>query len=162
MDRKQLLVAGAAAGAGTLAAAAPAAARSGDQGLVGSWFSTITAVSPPLGSFNGLMSVHEGGVVTEARRYFVAPPPPFPPLLETSGHGAWERRGNRSYEIFFRFLLQEPPPGAGNPIGTDNIRLRVELDGDRLVGTFHSEVKDVAGTVLIAVDGTYEAERIRV
>src|SRR5687768_11093609 len=100
MNRKQLFVAGAAAGAASVAGAGPAAAKSGDQGAVGSWFGTVTATNPPLGSFASLLSILDGGVVTESRRYYVVPPPPFPELLETTGHGAWKRTDNRSYEIF--------------------------------------------------------------
>jgi hypothetical protein len=166
MDRKQLLKTGAAAGAGVLVAAGPAGADDGNgnasNAAVGSWFGTVTATNPPLGSFNSILSIHEGGVVNESRRYYVVPPPPFPNLLETTGHGAWKRTGRRSVELFFRFLLQEPPPSAGNPIGTDNIRIKATLDADgqHLVGTFVSQVKDTAGTVLIQVEGTYTAERI--
>jgi hypothetical protein len=164
MNRKQLLAAGAAAGAAGLAGAGTAAAKTGDQGAVGSWFGTVTATNPPLGSFASILSLLEGGVTIESRRYYVVPPPPFPELLETTGHGAWTRTGNREYEIFFRFLLQQPPPSAGAPIGTDNIRLFLAYDpaADTLGGTFVSQVKDNAGNILIQVEGTYTAERITV
>jgi hypothetical protein len=148
-------------------AAAPANALAkggGDQRPVGSWFGTVTAVNPPLGSFDEMLSLLEGGVAIESRRYYVVPPPPFPNLLETTGHGAWKRVGNRRYEVFFRFLLQEPPPSTGSPIGTDNIHLRIRHDPDTetLSGTFVSQVRDVAGNLLIQVEGTYEASRITV
>jgi hypothetical protein len=165
MDRKQLLKTGAAVGAGALVAAGPAQADDDNShSAVGSWFGTVTATNPPLGSFNDVLSIHDAGVVTESRRYYVVPPPPFPNLLETTGHGAWKRTGKRSVEAFFRFLLQEPPPSTGSPIGTDNIRLKVTLspDGQKLSGTFASDVKDNAGNVLIHVEGTYEADRITV
>lgn len=165
MNRKQLLKTGAAAGAGALVATGPAHAMS-DQGAAGSWFGTVTATNPPLGQFTSLLSIHEGGVVTESRRYYVVPPVEsgFPNLLETSGHGAWERTGNRAYEIFFRFLLQQPPPSAGAPIGTDNVRLNLayDRDADTLGGTFVSQVRDNAGNLLIQVEGTYTATRIAV
>jgi len=163
VNRKQLLKTGAAAGAGALVAAGPAQAQSG-QGAVGSWFGTVTATNPPLGSFGEMLSILDGGVAIESRRYYVVPPPPFPNLLETTGHGAWERTGNRTYEVFFRFFLQEPPPSTGSPIGTDNIRLTLTYDAsaDTLTGTFVSQVKDNGGNMLIQVEGTYEATRIRV
>jgi hypothetical protein len=168
MDRKQLLKTGAAVGAGTLVGVAPAQAddnrdESGNR-AIGSWFGTVTATNPPLGSFSDILSIHEGGVVTESRRYYVVPPPPFPNLLETTGHGAWKRTGHGSVELFFRFLLQEPPPSSGSPIGTDNIRITATLDagGQKLTGTFVSQVKDNAGNVLIQVEGTYAADRITV
>lgn len=165
MDRRKLLGTGGVAA--VAAAVGPAAAKAeggGDQGAVGSWFGTVTATNPPLGSFSELLSLLEGGVAIESRRYYVVPPPPFPNLLETTGHGAWKRTGNRRYEVFFRFLLQEPPVSAGNPIGTDNIRLEIAYDpaAQTLSGTFVSQVKDVADNVLIQVEGTYEAKRITV
>jgi hypothetical protein len=165
MNRKQLLKTGAAAGAGALVATGPAHAAS-DQGAVGSWFGTVTATNPPLGQFTSLLSIHEGGVVNESRRYYVVPPVEsgIPDLLETTGHGAWRRTGNRAYEIFFRFLLQQAPESTGAPIGTDNIRLQLtyDRDADTLAGTFVSQVKDNAGTMLIQVEGTYTATRITV
>jgi hypothetical protein len=167
MDRKQLLKTGAVAGAGALVAAGPAAAHGNDDddtGVVGSWFGTVTATNPPLGSFNDLLTIHDDGTVVESRRYYVVAPPPFPNLLETTGHGAWKQKGRKPVEAFFRFLLQEPPPSTGNPIGTDNIRLSLAVDrsGQKLTGTFVSQVKDNDGNVLIQVEGTYTAERITV
>jgi hypothetical protein len=167
MDRKQLLKTGAAARAGALVAAAPAQADEGNgSAAVGSRFGTVTATNPPLGSSSELLTIHEGGVVTESRRYYVVPPVEsgFPNLLETTGHGAWKRAGNRSYELFFRFLLQQPPVSPGAPIGTDNIRLNLsyDRDADTLGGTFVSQVRDNAGNLLIQVEGTYTATRIAV
>ena len=68
MDRRRLFTAG---GAAALAAAAgkSALADGGNQGIVGSYFGTVTAVNPPLGSFNDVISFHEGGVVTESRAH---------------------------------------------------------------------------------------------
>jgi hypothetical protein len=157
---RKTLVAG--AGAAAIAAVAPASAAS-DPGVAGSWFLTIVATNPPLGSFNGLISFHVGGVVTEARRYFV-PATPLGALLETSGHGAWKPTGNRSYEAFFRFFLQEAPPSEGRPLGTDNVRLRFTLDsaGENLTGAFESNLKDNANEVVFTVRGTVSGERISV
>ena len=102
----------------------------------------------------------DGGVVIESRRYELNPPPPFPPLFETTGHGAWKRTGNRTFEAFFRFLLQDQ--ASGGPLGTDNVRLSLTLDGDTLDGTFNSEVKTPDGTVVDRFDGTWHGERITV
>jgi hypothetical protein len=163
MDRRRLFTAG---GAAVLAAAAAGksalADGGGDQGIVGSYFGTITAVNPPLGSFNDVISFHEGGVVTESRRYFV-PATPFGPLLETTGHGAWKRTGSRTYEAFFRFLLQEAPPSGGAPVGTDNIRLQLRLSrSGKLTGTFESNIKDDTDTVIFTATGDFTAEPITV
>jgi hypothetical protein len=163
VTRKQLLGGGALAGALALGAAPAAQAHGGDDDIVGSWSGTITATDPPLGSFGNLISFHEGGVVNESRRYYV-PQTPLGPLLETTGHGAWKRTGSRSYEAFFRFLLQQAPPSAGAPIGTDNIRLKLRLErgGDRFTGTFESNIRDNAGAVVFTARGTISGERIEV
>ena len=104
MDRRRLLTAGVA----TLAASAlPAHAHNDDHpDIVGSWLGTVTATNPPLGQFNDLISFHEGGVVTESRRYFV-PATPLGNLLETTGHGAWERARES-----VRGVLPLPPAGC--------------------------------------------------
>jgi hypothetical protein len=159
MDRRRLLTAGMA----TLAASAlPAHAHSDDHpDIVGSWLGTVTATNPPLGQFNDLISFHEGGVVTESRRYFV-PGTPLGNLLETTGHGAWERGRGRAFEAFFRFLLQDADTGA--PLGTDNVRLSLALvrSTGKLDGTFESQIKDNAGNVLMTVTGTFSATPITV
>jgi hypothetical protein len=161
MNRRTLITA---AGAAIITAAPKAATahESSDQGIVGSYFGTVTATDPPLGQFNDVISLHEGGVVTESRRYYI-PVTPIGSLLETTGHGAWKRTGNRTFEAFFRFLLQQAPPSAGEPIGTDNIRLflRLQRDGS-LTGTFESNIKAVDGTVIFTARGTFTAERITV
>jgi hypothetical protein len=160
MDRRKFIT-GTAAGA---AASAPALSSADDRhgaslGIVGSWFATVTAVDPPLGQFNDLISFHAGGVVTESRRYSV-PATPFGPLLETTGHGAWKSTGRRTFEAFFRFLLQNTETAA--PVGTDNIRLVLTLDrsGRRLTGTFRSRIKDMNDAVVFTVTGDYSATPI--
>ena len=160
MDRRQLLTASAATGLASVAT--PSRAREDDeQDLVGSWYGTITATNPPLREFNDLISFYVGGVVTETRRYLVLPTP-FGNLLETTGHGAWEPTGRNTFEAFFRFLLQKQRDGAA--IGTDNIRLWLTLGPGRgrLTGTFESQIKDPAETVLLAVTGTFSAIPITV
>jgi hypothetical protein len=161
MHRRQLLTAGVAAGMAATATSARANDDRDDDDIVGSWFGTVTATNPPLGSFNDLISFHTGGVVIESRRYLV-PGTPFGNLLETTGHGAWERAGRNTFKAFFRFLLQSDTTGA--PIGTDNIRLTLKLDrhADTLNGTFESQIKDLADTVLFAVTGTFSATPIDV
>jgi len=160
MDRRQLLTTGVAAV--VAASATPARALAGnDHDLVGSWFGTVTATNPPLGQFNDLISFHTGGVVTESRRYSV-PGTPLGNLLETTGHGAWERTGGHTFEAFFRFLLQDADTGAA--LGTDNVRLSLMLDhaAGTLTGTFESQIKDTANIVLLTVTGDYSAMPITV
>ena len=163
MDRRDFFTGSVAAtvAAGALAAVTAEADPGNDQGIVGSWFGTVTAVNPPLGQFNSLISFNQDGVVIESRRYLVATTP-IGPLLETTAHGAWKKTGGRRFEAFFRFLLQNAD--TGEPVGTDNVRLFLTVDraGTTLTGTFQSQVKDTADNVLITVTGDYTATRITV
>jgi len=165
--RQALRTAGATALAGGAAlAGAQGAAAAGDQGLAGSWQGTVTATDPPLGSFTSLFTFTPDGSVVEARRLYL-PDSPFGPLLETPGHGSWERVGPRTYAISFRFLLQGAPDNAafrGQDLGTDNVRWQPTLDRStaRLSGPFQSDVKDPGGAVVFTARGTVTAMRIAV
>jgi hypothetical protein len=161
MNRRQLLAAAAAAAAAAAPTALHAEHNEDHDGIVGSWFGTVTATNPPLGTFEEMASFHADGIVIESRRYLIKGTP-LGDLLETTGHGAWTRTGPRAFEAFFRFFLQNFDTGA--PIGTDNIRLalRRSRNGASLAGTFVSQIKDTAGTVVFQVEGTYSATRIGV
>ena len=160
MDRRNFLAAGAVVAATAAGSAMATAAPAGnDNDIVGSWFGTVTATNPPLGSFNELISFLTGGVVIESRRYSV-PGTPFGTLLETTGHGAWKKTGGHTFEAFFRFLIQNQD--TGEPIGTDNVRLFVTLQNGALSGTFQSQIKDTTDTVLLTVTGDYSATPVSV
>ena len=161
MDKRQLLTATLAAGVAASGTSSPARSDD-DQDLIGSWFGTVTATNPPLGQFNDLISFQTGGVVIESRRYFVPPPTPFGSLLETTGHGAWKRTDKSTFKVFFRFLLQTATDGVS--VGTDNIRLSLKLDRNAgtLTGTFESQIKNTADTVLLTVTGNFAATPITV
>lgn len=141
-----------------------AANNGNEKKLNGSWKTTVTATNPPLGSFGELITFEDQGTVIESRRLYV-PQSPFGSLLETGGHGAWERVGQREYQVNFIFLIQGAPDNEafkGQPLGTDNVSLRVVVspDGNSLTGTFQSRVKDEAGNVIFAASGTYAGTRI--
>ena len=92
MDTRNFLAAGAVVAATAAGSALATAAPPGnDNDIVGSWFGTVTATNPPLGSFNELISFMTGGVVIESRRYSV-PGTPFGTLLETRGTAPGRRR----------------------------------------------------------------------
>jgi hypothetical protein len=162
MDRRRLFTAGVAAGLAATAASARANDDRAEDDIVGSWFGTVTATNPPLGQFNDLISFNAGGVVIESRRYFIPPPTPFGSLLETTGHGAWERTGRNTFKAFFRFLVQSAADGT--PIGTDNIRLSLKLDrqAGTLTGSFESQIKNTTDAVLLTVTGDFSATSITV
>jgi hypothetical protein len=160
LTRKGLL-AGGAAGAAALAAAAPARAHGDrdDDELVGSWYAKVVADDPALGSFEELISFHPGGIVTDAHRLYI-PATPFGPLLETSGHGAWKGIGRGGYTAFFRFLLQQAPSSSGASVGTDNVRLNLGVDRNRLSGRFESTIRDNTGAAVFTATGAITGERI--
>jgi hypothetical protein len=161
MNRRQLLAAAAAAAATAAPTALHAGEHEDNDGIVGSWFGTVTATNPPVGQFNEMASFHADGIVTESRRYLIKPTP-FGDLLETTGHGAWTPTGPRTFQAFFRFFIQNAD--TGTPIGTDNVRLSLRLsrNGASLTGTFVSQIKDPADVVIFQVEGDYSATRISV
>lgn len=160
--RRQLLSTAGAAAAGVIVASASPALAYGTEEIVGSWFATVTVTDPPLGSFASLLSFHGDGTLTESRRLFLADSP-FGPLVETGGHGAWERRGRGRYDAFFRFLLQQAPPSAGAPVGMDDVTLQLEVTSRTAIGgTFASTIKDTAGQSVFTATGTVVGERIEV
>ena len=132
--------------------------RDDDDGIVGSWYGRVTADDPALGSFE-VISFHRDGIVTDAHRLYI-PATPFGPLLETSGHGA-EDHAHRLHRVL-RFLLQQAPPSAGAPVGTDNVRLNIRLErgGNRFTGRFESTIRDTAGNAVFTATGAIAGERI--
>jgi hypothetical protein len=128
MEKRRLLAAGAATGiaAGIVSSRGYADGGNGDidRDIVGSWFGTVTATNPPLGSFNDLISFHVGGVVTESRRYLI-PGTLFGNLLETTGHGIWKRTGKLGFEAFFQvfwYRIPTPAPPSGPTTSTYHSR----------------------------------------
>ena len=148
-----------------MASVSPAASAAERQ-LEGSWVTLVTATNPPgLPAMQSLMTFTRDGGVLESRRLYV--PPPFGPLLETGGHGAWERAAHHEFLVKFIFLLQAAPNHPvlvnGEPLGTDNIFMRIRLDhsGDTFSGTFVSQARDPQGNVVFSAQGTVQGTRIR-
>lgn len=141
--------------------------QSNAERLQGSWSATVTASTPPgLEPLTSLVTFIPGGGAIESRRLYV-PASPLGQLLETSGHGEWIHTGNSRFEVSFVFLLQgasNNPLANGTNLGTDNIRLQLRLNqaGNRLAGTFVSNVKDPTGKVVFTASGNYEGTPIRV
>ena len=162
MERRRLLAAGVAAAVTAASATQSRAQVRKSRDLVGPWFSTITATDPPLPPFNSLISFYTDGVATESISYFFPFPPPLGNLLFTTFHGAWERTGDHTLEVFLRGLVQDVDTGA--PVGIDSVRLSLRLDQDAgtLTGTFKTQLKSTDGTVLLAVTGDYSSTPITV
>ncbi|HTA70096.1 MAG TPA: hypothetical protein VK776_17530 [Bryobacteraceae bacterium] len=125
--------------------------------LAGSWKGAVTPTSPSgLTPFTSLITFTNDGAVVESRRLLV-PASPLGPLLETTGHGAWQRVDEREFDVHFVFLLQGAVSGVD--IGTDNVHLRLKLDSTDgiLSGTFDSTIKDTFGNPVFSASGTYQA-----
>src|SRR5258708_38279330 len=106
-NRRGPLICSAAIAAAAIALTSTASfSQSNAAHLVGSWKGAVTPASPPgLQPFTSLITFMSDGSVIESRRLLV-PASPLGPLLETTGHGAWERIADREFDVHFVFLLQ--------------------------------------------------------
>jgi hypothetical protein len=109
----------------------------------------------------GTARIREGVYPTDSISYFI-PGTPLGNLLFTTGHSAWKQSGEHPFEAFTRVLVQDADTGAA--LGTDNVRLSLTLDQDAgtLTGTFKSQIKNTAGSVLLTITGDYSATPITV
>jgi hypothetical protein len=144
----------------------PSPAGAEPRGLEGSWTMTVLATSPPgLPSLSSLITFTRGGEVVESRRGYL-PFSPFGPILETAGHGVWDRMDPGDFAATFTLLVQAAPNNpvfvAGEPLGTDKIRLRLTIDGsgDSFAGVFVSEARDANGNVVFGAAGTVTGTRL--
>jgi hypothetical protein len=146
--------------------ASPGLAGAESQGLDGAWAMTVIATSPPgLPPLNSLITFTGSGEVIESRRGYL-PFSPFGPVLETAGHGVWDRTGHGEIAATFTFLVQAAPNNpvfvAGESLGTDKIRLRLTLShsGDSFSGAFVSQARDANGNVVFSAAGTVTGTRL--
>jgi hypothetical protein len=144
--------------------ACPAPVSADPRTLAGSWAMTVIATNPPgLPPLSSLITFTSGGEVIESRRGYL-PFSPFGPILETAGHGVWDRTRRGDFVATFTFLVQAAPNNpvfvAGESLGTDKIRLRVTVDGDTFSGVFASEARDASGNVVFAASGTLTGTRL--
>lgn len=130
IDRRRLLHgAGAAAGGAAVAgmsvmATQPAAAGSGSKRLEGSWLVEVPAGGPTGGPLLSVGSFADGGVaITHDIR------PAGPPFT-----GSWAQTGSRWRATLWSGFPGEGGPGSAGP--TARLRLRGEVKGDRIRGTF--------------------------
>jgi hypothetical protein len=146
--------------------ACPAPAGADPHPLAGSWAMTVVATSPlGLPVLSSLITFTRSGEVIESRRGYL-PFSPFGPILETAGHGVWDRTGHGEIAATFTFLVQAAPNNpvfvAGESVGTDTIRLRLTLNGssDSFSGVFVSQARDADGNVVFGAAGTVTGTRL--
>jgi hypothetical protein len=147
--------------------ASPGPAGAESHTLEGSWAMTVIATSPPgLPPLSSLITFTRGGEVIESRRGYL-PFSPFGPILETAGHGVWDRMRHGEFAATFTFLVQAAPNNldfvSGESLGTDKIRLRITVDssGDSFSGVFVSEARDANGNVVFSATGTVVGTRLQ-
>lgn len=138
----------------------------GDRSVVGSWTGVALSTTVPLPPLKTLFTFGSDGTLHESRRLYV-PVSPLGPLLATPGHGQWRKTGPNEYSATIQLLYEgaaEHPTGAGQVLGAEKVRYRLQLvnGGRRLQGVIEVEVKDAAGNVVFLGPGTLEADRIRV
>jgi len=127
------------------------------KALVGSWLETVTFPPelgrPPLlslATFHGdgtMVASDAGGVTID------------PPLVATSGHGAWRQLQHRTFAYIARELFSDL---NGNLTGHLKVRgiYTVSDSGNEYTGTSLAEVFDPDGNLLFSVEVTNSAERI--
>jgi hypothetical protein len=135
--------------------------------IEGAWMGTLTPTNQPFPPFTNLITFIPKGGVVESHRLYVPQTIFGVPLLATAGHGAWKKVGAREFQINFVSLLQGAPDpenaNQGMELGIDNFSLSAKLnrEGTELSGSFQNDVRDLDGTVVLTIIGTYNATRIR-
>jgi len=139
---------------------ATTSARSGTNGIVGAWETTVYPRNCQTGeqvapSFQGLITFNKGGTLAE---FGANPATPF----RTPGHGTWQEgwRGDDSYFMVFSFIPLTP---AGVPVG--RLKVTQTIEHDRYTDVTSSSgsfrLTNPAGIVIGSGCSTSTAVRLR-
>ena len=152
-----VLVVGLAAGPGVIRAVGGSDVQTTGQRLDGTWLSTATLDSAPLGiplTFMTLNTFMPDGAFIEAGR---APSP----RQTAIGHGQWVRAGDRLFTATFTFLTYD---AEGRHTGmqriTRSIRLSEDLQEFRAVA--RNEQFDLEGNLVFSGGATETARRLAI
>jgi hypothetical protein len=91
-------------GVGLLGFGPAAHADDGDK-FEGTWLNAVTIVTCPpaprvvINTFQSMTTYMRGGILIEGG----GPPTPPPAVSRSAGHGIWERTGDHTFRLFFRF-----------------------------------------------------------
>jgi hypothetical protein len=120
------------------------------QHLEGSWLVTASVVGDP-SLIKALLTCSPNGEVVET---------PSVPLAVSTGHGVWERTGNREFALTVLYLRRNED---GELIGTSKVRslLKVNEGMTEAGGRFETTVFDLAGNPVGSFAGTAESTRIQ-
>jgi hypothetical protein len=135
----------------TLASPSNSRGSLGDgQHLEGSWLVTASVVGDP-SLIKALLTCSPNGEVVET---------PSVPLAVSTGHGVWERTGNRQFALTVLYLRRDE---AGGLIGTSKVRSLLSVNESMTEGSgrFETTVFDLAGNQVGAFEGTAESTRIQ-
>ncbi|HYW46189.1 MAG TPA: hypothetical protein VE959_25210 [Bryobacteraceae bacterium] len=143
----------------------------GDAGrIVGSWRVTVTVTNPPgfpLSSFPVMMTFHSDGTALGSRLSYI-PYGPGGAVLETTGHGAWQRSPGNQISAVLQQLLQG---GPGNTVllngvfwATETVKFSpvVGPDGNSFTAPWTGTVVDTNGITVLQGGGTMSAVRVQV
>ncbi|HLK69577.1 MAG TPA: hypothetical protein VKU19_39375 [Bryobacteraceae bacterium] len=159
------------AGCGLVSTLAHAQDNQGDSArIVGSWRVTVTVTNPPgfpLTSFPVMMTFHSDGTTLGSRLSYI-PYGPGGAVLETTGHGAWQRSSANRINAVLQQLLQG---GPGNTVllngvfwATETVKFQPVLgpDGNSFTAPWTGAVVDTTGMTVLQGGGTMSAVRVQV
>jgi hypothetical protein len=150
----------------------PAARADGGPRPEGSWLNAVKIVTCPpaphavLATFQSMTSFVRGGVVIEGG----SPAGPPPGVSRSAGHGLWERTGQRSFRVRFRFhgfdnlgrlvriteVRTQPSLIDGDNPETPDVIEPYYLRGDDGTNTI-TNINPVDGTVISVTQGCNQA-----
>ena len=141
---------------------APRTAVHAGGDLLGSWRVTATATDPVPSTAHVLITFTPGGGLVETR---LLAKPPIPGIvdfatMETPGHGAWEKTGQRTYDVKYIYFIQAE--GSAELLATETVRWQatVSRDGQTISGPASSEVHLADGTLVVSWTFTGSGTRI--
>lgn len=131
--------------------------------LKGSWDIVVTTTpNPPFAApFRILRTVSADGVVDA---YAFPPVTPTPgALVNSSGHGSWQRTGRFQFTSVVKYFQLNPANffGVLDSIGTLRENITIAPDGNSYTSVFWTEIAQPDGTVIIQNNGQTTAQRIR-
>src|SRR6185436_473605 len=127
--------------------------------IVGSWDIVITGAP-----FRILRSYDSGGVVVDAYAF-----PPFTftpgPLINSAGHGAWEKTGPNQITAFVKYFQLDPSKNSTFQIldSYGTVEEVITLQGsDNYTSSFTTKIFKADGTLLLTNAGHTQGKRIKI
>jgi hypothetical protein len=127
------------------------------KAVAGSWL--ITAVVPGAPPFKALLTLTEDGNAVSAGQGDVRVPAP---AIFSAYHGTWKHLGGRTFTFTILSIMYSPT--TGEFAGLFKVRQTLTLGDseDEWSGPGKLEIFDPAGNSVFALEGTAQAQRIKV